>query len=550
MSAVLTHSGSHDSDNKIKQSPSTDKGCVETTELAAVVEQSRKERLSGIFTIICSGFALISDGLQNNIMTLTNVVFGQLYGKELYTAAYSTQVSNALTVGTILGQISIGLLCDYKGRKWGIVLSTICIVVGVILATAAHGSGNDLRRNFTGFIWFLTVARGLTGIGVGGEYPSSSTSSVEAANERMQKQRGPVFIMVTNFVLSFGGVFAAALYLIVFEAAGGLNANLSTVWRTVFGISVLPPLVVFIFRLRMLNSQLYRKGAIQASVPYRLVIRYYWKSLIGTAGTWWFDLQKSAISARRATFDPCVSAPNSPTSSPFADRQSMSIVPNGVFSGSIIANIVKATGKEKIRKTAEWQLLLSTLGLPGCIIGALIVNRLGRRNLMIFGFAGYLLIGLIVGIAYPQLSQPSRVGIFIFLYGSLNLMGNLGPGNTLGLTSAESYATSVRGTCYGISAAVGKLGAVLGTETFTPIRDNLGQRYTFIVAAACGLLGIVVAYFFVRNDLGGDLGDEDAKFEAYLRSNGWDGQIGASQQEGLEVVEAEAGKGEDDKLAL
>jgi len=151
-----------------------------------------------------------------------------------------------------------------------------------------------------------------------GEYPSSSTSSVEAANERMQKQRGPVFIMVTvslfhasgapsahpflpafqNFVLSFGGVFASALYLIVFQAAGGLNANLSTVWRTVFGISVLPreflllsyvsvdklnpslsALVVFIFRLRMLNSQLYRKGAIQASVPYRLVIRYYWKSV-------------------------------------------------------------------------------------------------------------------------------------------------------------------------------------------------------------------------------------------------------------------------------
>lgn len=55
--------------------------------------------------------------------------------------------------------------------------------------------------------------------------------------------------------------------------------------------------------------------------------------------------------------------------------------PNGVFSGSIIANIVKSTGKEKIRKTAEWQLLLSALSLPGCIVGALIVNKLGRRNL-------------------------------------------------------------------------------------------------------------------------------------------------------------------------
>lgn len=87
-------------------------------------------------------------------------------------------------------------------------------------------------------------------------------------------------------MLSFGTPFACILYLIVLQAAGGLNANLSTVWRTVFGISVIPPLAVFFFRLRMLNSQLYRKGAIQHKVPYALTIRFYWKSLIGTAGAW------------------------------------------------------------------------------------------------------------------------------------------------------------------------------------------------------------------------------------------------------------------------
>lgn len=110
-----------------------------------------------------------------------------------------------------------------------------------------------------------------------------------------------------NFMLSFGTPFACILYLIVFEAAGGLNANLSTVWRTVFGISVIPrefpilyysqkhavltqvslsALAVFFFRMRMLNSTLYRKSAIQRRVPYLLVIRYYWKSLIGTCGAW------------------------------------------------------------------------------------------------------------------------------------------------------------------------------------------------------------------------------------------------------------------------
>lgn len=75
MSAALTHSGSHAStssdSHEIKPSPSTEKSTdlpLERSELAVVYEQSQKERLSSIFAIICSGFALISDGLQNNIM--------------------------------------------------------------------------------------------------------------------------------------------------------------------------------------------------------------------------------------------------------------------------------------------------------------------------------------------------------------------------------------------------------------------------------------------------------------------------------------------------
>lgn len=36
----------------------------------------------------------------------------------------------------------------------------------------------------------------------------------------------------------------------------------------------------------MLNSVLYRRGAIKKRVPYSLVMKYYWKSLIGTCGAW------------------------------------------------------------------------------------------------------------------------------------------------------------------------------------------------------------------------------------------------------------------------
>lgn len=68
---------------------------------------SRKQRTSDLWTILCAGCALISDGYANSLMTLNNVVLRTLYPKQ-YTSSVSTRVSNALLVGEIIGQISVG----------------------------------------------------------------------------------------------------------------------------------------------------------------------------------------------------------------------------------------------------------------------------------------------------------------------------------------------------------------------------------------------------------------------------------------------------------
>ncbi|KAI0801572.1 major facilitator superfamily domain-containing protein [Xylaria sp. FL0064] len=440
---------------------------------------SKRQRMSDLFTIFCAGFALISDGYQNNLMTATNVVLTRLYPE--YTSYYSTQISNALLVGEILGQITIGLVCDYLGRKWAILITTALIVVGGILGTAASASTP------VGLFWFLTVARGVTGFGTGGEYPASSVSASEAANEHTPKQRGTVFILVTNLPLSFGGPFVLSVFLTVLNAAG--SNHLNTVWRVCFGIGVIWPLSVFYFRWKMLNSKLYRRGAIQKRVPYKLIIRYYWKSLIGTCGAWFlYDF---------VTF------------------------PNGIFSGLIISSVVKT---KDIQTDIEWTLLLSSLSLPGVFIGAYLCNKIGRKYTMIVGFSGYLIFGLIVGLAYEKVTKI--VPLFVVLYGLMQSSGNLGPGDMLGLLSSEAYATAVRGTCYGISAAVGKAGAAVGTEVFTRIQDDLGKRWTFIISAIAGVSGILITWFFVPNITGEDLKKSDEKFRAYLVANGWDGTMG------------------------
>jgi hypothetical protein len=139
--------------------------------------------------------------------------------------------------------------------------------------------------------------------------------------------------------LAFGGPLAVAIFLIVLSTAG--EENLSTIWRVCFGIGCIWPLTVFYFRLKMLNSNLYRRGAIKKRVPYLLVFQYYWKSLIGTCGAWFlYDF---------VTF------------------------PNGIFSGEIIASVV-STDDNVLRSTAEWQLLLGAIALPGVLMGAWLCN--------------------------------------------------------------------------------------------------------------------------------------------------------------------------------
>ncbi|KAI9811882.1 MAG: Plasma membrane permease, mediates uptake of glycerophosphoinositol and glycerophosphocholine [Pycnora praestabilis] len=411
---------------------------------------------------------------------MTNVVLKAEYPKQ-YTSTYSTRVSNALLVGEIIGQITIGLTCDYLGRKFAIILTTAMIVIGGILATASSG------HTIQGMFWMMIVSRGIVGFGTGGEYPASSTSASEAANEYTLKRRGPIFILVTNLPLSFGGPLAISIFLIVYKIC--TQRHLSTVWRVTFGIGCLLPLTVFYFRIKMLNSKLYRRGAITRRVPYWLVLKYYWRSLIGTCGAWFlYDF---------VTF------------------------PNGVFSGTIISSVVK---NGSILKTGEYQLLLGAISLPGVFIGAYLCDIIGRKNTMMLGFSGYLVFGLIIGCSYDQITKI--VPLFVVFYGLMQSSGNLGPGDMLGLVSSESYATAVRGTCYGISAALGKTGAAVGTQAFTPIQTHLGKRWTFIIAAICGVVGILVTYFFVPNLQGEDLARDDERFRAYLVQHGWMGDMG------------------------
>ena len=72
-----------------------------------------------------------------------------------------------------------------------------------------------------------------------------------------------------------------------------------------------------------------------------------------------------------------------------------------------------------------------------------------------------------------------------------------------------------------MSAAFAKVGAVIGTQAFTPIQAHLGKRWTFIVAACCGLLGIVLTYTCVPDKTKDKLEKEDELWRLYLVDHGY-----------------------------
>ncbi|CDK24075.1 unnamed protein product [Kuraishia capsulata CBS 1993] len=462
-----------------------EKELTELTELSNDQEDERTLDLQepywrSVMAIVTAGCAFMSDGYQQGIMTPLNMTLAKSYSG--YDSSWKTMVSNSNLVANILGQIGFGFIVDRIGRKQGFAMTTVFIILGSILAACSKGSSQNK------LFWMLLISRGVSGIGIGGEYPCSASSAMEAADERMGKHQKLIpFICATNLPISLGIPVATCVYLIVLEIWG--ETNTSGIWRTCFAIGAVFPMSIFIFRWRMHHAKVFRKNAIKEKVPHKLVIKRLWKPFMGVSVMWFI--------------------------------MDFVIYPNNIFSSSVISIVLPHAG---IKKTAEWQLFLGSFAAFGSIIGMFLFKWMTRKQVIIAGFLAYGVLSIIVGAAFAQLSKiPS---LFIIFYALMNLVIYAGPANLQSAVSSESFPTAVRGTLYGLSAAIGKAGAAIGTEVFTPIQTHAGKRYTFFLSGGVCFIGALAVWLWVPDTTDYDLDEEDKKFNHYLLANGWTGEMG------------------------
>lgn len=112
----------------------------------------------------------------------------------------------------------------------------------------------------------------------------------------------------------------------------------------------------------------------------------------------------------------------------------------------------------KLRNQALGVIILTCAGsLPGYWTAMFTVDTIGRKPLQIFGFLFLTVVFCILGFALQDLSEGSLLALYIvgqFLF-------NAGPNTTTFIVPAECFPTRYRATAHGISAAMGKIGAIV-----------------------------------------------------------------------------------------
>ncbi|KAI9055977.1 hypothetical protein LZ554_000911 [Drepanopeziza brunnea f. sp. 'monogermtubi'] len=466
------------------------------------LENTGKNTWERIWPAMACGAGLFSDGYVNNVIGSVSTMLSTIYGAAYTDSSAKKNVSAITFAGTVVGQLIFGYTSDKWSRKNSLLVSTIILIVFTALAAGSYGAGGSTQGMFAA----LTAYRFLAGIGIGGEYPAGSVACAESTGELKAGTRNRWFILFTNVMIDWGFVIGAFVpYLLVVICT---SDHLRAAWRISLGLGVVPPMVLLFLRFKLQEPEEYKKESMKnVRIPYLLVIKYYgWRLLVVSAIWFMYDFSTYSF---------------------------------GIYSSTILANIYGASAP--LTTTFGWNTVINLFYIPGCMLGSFYSDKVGPRYALASGVFAQAIVGFIMAGLYPTLAKPENVAAFAIVYGIFLSLGELGPGDNIGLVASKTCATGVRGQYYAIAAATGKIGAFVGTYIFPYIEKAGGEgtaasaQYPFYVSGALCILSAVLAIFCLP-DIGQDtITKEDASFRTYLSSQGWDvAQMGLLKGESVE----------------
>ncbi|KAJ2799269.1 hypothetical protein H4R20_004505 [Coemansia guatemalensis] len=467
-----------------------------------------------IKTCLVAGAGFFTDSYDIFAINLCSLIMGYVYYADAQGSAANTTptkidmwVKGSTQLGCIIGQFLFGYLSDRLGRKRMYGVELLIIIVCTIGGSFAGNTARGLSVYWVLFIW-----RFVLGIGIGGDYPVSAVITSEFATT---KNRGAMVAAV--FAMQGFGIVAAAIVAIIVlacfrSAIDGDQLMLDYVWRIIMGLGVVPGIVALYFRLTIPETPRYTLDVEKDTHRAALDVQ---KSL---------GKHKQEDSSLRALLQsnvqPDVTA-TKPTWTEFYHHFkhwrhfkvlmgtavtwfALDVAFYGInLNSSIILDAIGFAGNgspyQKLLKNAGGNIILNLLGtLPGYWVTVFTIDRLGRRTIQFIGFTVLLILFCILGFAYHKILDKSVAG-FVVLFTLAQFFQNFGPNATTFIIPSEAFPTRFRSTCHGISAACGKIGAVVAQLGFFQLKDR-GGKNEFIpeliqIFALFMLVGLIFTWF-------------------------------------------------------
>jgi len=421
-------------------------------------------------------------------------------------------------------------------------LELIVIIFGTLAQSLSSPSP---AISITGLIIFWRV---VMGVGIGGDYPLSAIITSEFGTTKWRgAMMGAVFAMqgIGQFTAAIIGLIGAAGWKKSLQTAAK-PANCSGVcryaadkyWRLIIGFGCVPACAALYFRLTIPetprytfdvardveqaadDAKAYMEGkasgdvdqvkrataAVNAQqhleVPKASFMDFvhhnmHWKNgkiLLGTAGSWFFlDVAYYGLS----------------------------------LNNSIILSAIGYSGGSNVYKilynTAVGNLIITCAGaIPGYWVSVATIDTVGRKPIQFMGFSVLTVLFIIIGFAYHKLSQHALLALYVLA----QFFFNFGPNTTTFIVPGECFPTRYRSTSHGISAASGKVGAIIAQCVFGPLRTRGAAKGAMGAAAnpwinhimqifslfmLCGVLTTLLIPETARKTLEELAGEEDAE---------------------------------------
>lgn len=380
-------------------------------------------------------------------------------------------------IGVFIGGLVFGNVTDKIGRRL-----MYMIDLGVIVVLS-------VMQFFVNEPWELFVLRLLIGVAVGADYPIATALVAEFVPKTWRAR----MLGGLNAMWFVGATVAAFVGFWLLSFPDG--------WRWMLLSSVVPAVIVLIGRISIPESArwLVSKGRVDEALH---VVRQY----IGE------DATLDGITA------------DDPSEPQLSTKAAFRLVMTGGYLHRVIfisifwtctivtlfaiyafgPQILSLFHLESGNAANLGYGLINVFFLVGNIVAILVVERLGRRPVLIWGFA---LSG--VGLLFLAIYPNAPIGLIALAFAFYAIF-NGGPSILEWIYPNELFPTKVRATAVGLCTGTSRIGASIGTFATPLSLTYLGISGTMYIAAAIATVGAIVSYFMAPETSGKNLDDTAA----------------------------------------